>query len=320
MRPGGNREREEQREMAQIHHFEYGALTPVVSYILSVLGSLLGLTSAVRLRSAKSGGERVWWLSLAAVAIGATGIWSMHFVAMMGFDVDGTPIRYDVGLTVASAIIALVSVSVGLAIALLGRAASTVRILIGGVLAGLGVAAMHYTGMAAMELRGQIHYAGREVIASVAIAVVAATVALWLTLVVTKPIAIFVSALVMGVAVNGMHFTGMLAMSVVPESQFGSVEGATAAGLLVPVGAAVVFAIIGMGYALVSAPTEEDRAAADYLKARIDQRQSQGATPAPAPFGGQPVPKQQSQSPSQSRASRTTLGDGSWTYRDRGRK
>jgi NO-binding membrane sensor protein with MHYT domain len=307
--------------MAQIHHFEYGALTPTVSYILSVLGSLLGLTSAVRLRSAKTGGERFWWLTLAAVAIGATGIWSMHFVAMMGFDVDGTPIRYDIGLTVASAIIALASVGVGLAIALLGRTASKVRILIGGILAGLGVAAMHYTGMAAMELRGQIHYAGREVIASVAIAVVAATVALWLTIVVTKPIAIFVSALVMGIAVNGMHFTGMLAMSVVPESQFGSVEGATAAGLLVPVGAAVVFAIIGMGYALVSAPTEEDRAAAEYLKARIDHRHSQSAAPAPAPtpFGGHPAGQQQQQQP-QGRAGRTTLGDGSWTYRDRGRQ
>ncbi|GIF40916.1 MHYT domain-containing protein [Actinoplanes xinjiangensis] len=308
--------------MAQIHHFEYGALTPTVSYILSVLGSLLGLTSAVRLRSAKTGGERFWWLTLAAVAIGATGIWSMHFVAMMGFDVDGTPIRYDIGLTVASAIIALASVGLGLAIALLGNTGSKVRILIGGVLAGLGVAAMHYTGMAAMELRGQIHYAGREVIASIAIAVVAATVALWLTLVVTKPIAIFVSALVMGIAVNGMHFTGMMAMSVVPESQFGSVEGATAAGLLVPVGAAVVFAIIGMGYALVSAPTEEDRAAAEYLKARIDHRHSQGATPAPAPapFGGQPAGQQPQQQQPQGRAGRTTLGDGSWTYRDRGRQ
>ncbi|GIE81473.1 membrane protein [Actinoplanes philippinensis] len=308
--------------MAQIHHFEYGALTPTVSYILSVLGSLLGLTSAVRLRSAKTGSERFWWLTLAAVAIGATGIWSMHFVAMMGFDVDGTPIRYDIGLTVASAIIALVSVGVGLSIALLGRTASKIRILIGGVLAGLGVAAMHYTGMAAMELRGQIHYSGREVIASIAIAVVAATVALWLTLVVTKPIAIFVSALVMGIAVNGMHFTGMLAMSVVPESQFGSVEGATAAGLLVPVGAAVVFAIIGMGYALVSAPTEEDRAAAEYLKARIDHRQGQGPAPAKAPFGGRPAaPQQQSQQSQQpGRAGRTTLGDGSWTYRDRGRQ
>lgn len=301
--------------MAQIHHFEYGALTPAVSYLLSVLGSLLGLTGAVRLRSAKTGGERFWWLVLAAVAIGMTGIWSMHFVAMMGFDVDGTPIRYDIGLTVASAVIALVSVGIGLSIALLGRAASKGRILIGGTLAGLGVAAMHYTGMAAMRLRGEIHYSGREVIASIAIAVVAATVALWLTLVVTKPIAIFVSALVMGVAVNGMHFTGMLAMSVAEQAEFGSVEGATAAGLLVPVGAAVVFAIIGMGYALVSAPTEEDRAAAAYLRARIDTRHAQERARAQASARGPAGGRQPG-----SRAGRTTLGDGTWTYRDRGRR
>ncbi|GAA4925141.1 MHYT domain-containing protein [Actinoplanes utahensis] len=307
--------------MAQIHHFEYGALTPTVSYILSVLGSLLGLTSAVRLRSSKTGGERFWWLTLAAVAIGATGIWSMHFVAMLGFDVEGTPIRYDIGLTAASAIIALASVGVGLAIALLGKTASKARILIGGVLAGLGVGAMHYTGMAAMELRGEIHYSGREVAASIAIAVVAATVALWLTLVVSKPIAIFASALVMGVAVNGMHFTGMLAMSVTSEENtFGSVEGATASGLLVPVGVAVVFAIIGMGYALVSAPTEEDRAAADYLRQRIDSRHAAEAAQRAqqqqaVPFGGAPAGQQQPPQPG--RAGRTTLGDGSWTYRDR---
>ncbi|MBO3739750.1 MHYT domain-containing protein [Actinoplanes flavus] len=303
--------------MAQIHHFEYGALTPTVSYILSVLGSLLGLTSAVRLRSARSGGERFWWLVLAAVAIGATGIWSMHFVAMLGFDVDGTPIRYDVGLTVASAVIALASVGLGLAIALLGTSAPKTRILIGGVLAGLGVGAMHYTGMAAMRLRGEIHYSGREVIASIAIAVVAATVALWLTLIVSKPIAIFGSALLMGVAVNGMHFTGMLAMSVSPEGEeFGSVEGATATSLLVPVGAAVVFAIVGMGYALVSAPTDEDRDAAEYLRQRIENRTAAPAAPTQVPFGGQPAGQQ----PPNRSTGRGTLGDASWTYRDRGRQ
>ncbi|MEV0895824.1 MHYT domain-containing protein [Actinoplanes sp. NPDC049802] len=303
--------------MAQIHHFEYGALTPTVSYILSVLGSLLGLTSAVRLRSSRSNGERFWWLALAAVAIGATGIWSMHFVAMLGFDVDGTPIRYDIGLTVASAIIALASVGVGLAIALLGRSAPRTRILIGGVLAGLGVGAMHYTGMAAMRLRGEIHYSGREVVASIAIAVVAATVALWLTLVVSKPIAIFGSALLMGVAVNGMHFTGMLAMSVTPKgTAFGSVEGATAANLLVPVGGAVVFAIVGMAYALVSAPTEEDRDAAEYLRRRIENRAAAPAAPAAVPFGGPPAGQQ----PPNRSTGRGTLGDASWTYRDRGRQ
>ncbi|GAA2678099.1 MHYT domain-containing protein [Actinoplanes palleronii] len=291
--------------MAEIHHFDHGWVTPAVSYLLSVLGSLLGLTSAVRLRSARSGAERGWWLVLATVAIGATGIWSMHFVAMLGFEVQGTPIRYDVGLTAASIVIALVAVGAGLAIALLGTAARQVRILTGGVLAGLGVAAMHYTGMAAMRLNGEIHYAGARVGLSVVIAVVAATVALWLTLVVSKPAILFVSALVMGIAVNGMHFTGMSAMSVVEEPSFGTIEGATAGSLLVPIGLAVIFGIIGMVYALMAAPNEEDRAAADYLNARIDARLAKQA---------------EQQQASASATGRGTLGNGAWTYRDRSQK
>ncbi|MEU8237559.1 MHYT domain-containing protein [Actinoplanes missouriensis] len=303
--------------MAEIHHFDHGWVTPAVSYLLSVLGSLLGLTAAVRLRQSKSGGERAWWLTLAAVAIGATGIWSMHFVAMTGFSVTGTPIRYDIGLTIASAVIAFVAVGVGLAIALLGTAAPRTRILIGGVLAGLGVAAMHYTGMAAMRLRGEIHYSGREVALSVAIAVVAATVALWLTLVVKTPVVIFISALVMGVAVNGMHFTGMAAMSVLPEQSFGSVAGATASGLLVPIGAAVVFAVLGMVYALAAAPSEEDREAAAYLASRLESRPEPAAGTPPGQLWGQQPPARPGQ-PGQA-AGRSTLGGGTWTYRDRDR-
>ena len=108
---------------------------------------------------APSTGGRVWWLTLAAVAIGGTGIWTMHFVAMIGFSVVGSPIRYDVGLTAASAIIAVVAVGIGL----VDRAAR----LQGAerpdphrwrAVAGLGVAAMHYTGMAAMRLNGDIEY------------------------------------------------------------------------------------------------------------------------------------------------------------------
>ena len=255
--------------MAEIHHFEHGWATPALSYSLSVLGSLLGLTCAVRLRSAKTRGERMWWLLLAALAIGATAIWTMHFVAMLGFSVEGSPIRYHIGLTAASALIAFVAVGVGLAIALLGVSAPRTRILIGGVLAGLGVAAMHYTGMAAMELKGHIDYSGPRVALSVLIAVVAATVALWLTLVVRKPVVIFASALLMGVAVNGMHFTGMSAMSVRLEDYVGNLTGATAYTLLVPIGVAVVFAVIALGYALMAAPTDDDRAAAAYLAARL---------------------------------------------------
>jgi NO-binding membrane sensor protein with MHYT domain len=255
--------------MAEIHHLQHGWVTPTISYVLSVLGSLLGLTCAVRLRNAPSTGGRLWWLTLAAVAIGGTGIWTMHFVAMMGFSVVGTPIRYDVNLTAASAIIAVATVGLGLAIALLGSdVARRIRIVIGGVLAGLGVAAMHYTGMAAMRLNGDINYGTSRVAMSIGIAVVAATVALWLAVTVRKASAIMASALIMGVAVNGMHFTGMSAMAVRPEQATGPLAGATAPTLLIPIGVAVLFGVLGLAYALMAAPTDEDRAGLAYMAAR----------------------------------------------------
>jgi NO-binding membrane sensor protein with MHYT domain len=264
--------------MAEIHHLEHGWVTPTFSYLLSVLGSLLGLTCAVRLRSAPSNGWRAWWLGLAAVAIGGTGIWTMHFVAMMGFSVVGSPIKYDVPTTAISAVIAVIAVGIGLAIVSLGTRARRIRILIGGVLTGLGVAAMHYTGMFAMRLDGEINYAGPRVGASIAIAVVAATVALWLTITVRGTAAIVVSALIMGVAVNGMHFTGMSAMSVRVEPPSGSLSGANASTLLIPIGVAVLFGVLGLAYALMAAPTEEDRAALAYL----ESRRNGGAAPTAA--------------------------------------
>jgi NO-binding membrane sensor protein with MHYT domain len=274
--------------MAQIHHLDHGWITPTASYLLSVLGSLLGLVCAIRFRSAPSTGGRVWWLVLAAVAIGGTGIWTMHFVAMLGFSVVGLPIRYDVGLTAASAVLAVVAVGVGFAVALLGQSARTLRIVIGGLLAGLGVAAMHYTGMAAMELDGTIHYGSARVAISVVIAVVAAIVALWLALNVKGTLAILASAAIMGIAVNGMHFTGMSAMSVTPRAVDGPGTGASATGLLIPIGLAVVFGILGLVYALMAAPTDDDRAGAAYLASRLGA-EGTAAPSAPAPVFGFPA-------------------------------
>jgi NO-binding membrane sensor protein with MHYT domain len=313
--------------MAQIHHFDHGWLTPFLSYLLSVLGSLLGLICAVRLRSAASTGWRVWWLSLAAVSIGGTGIWTMHFVAMLGFSVVGLPIRYDVGLTAASALIAVVTVGLGLVIALLGSTARQLRIVVGGLLAGLGVAAMHYTGMAAMNLDGRITYGSARVALSVVIAVVAATVALWLALTVKRPLAVVLAAAIMGVAVNGMHFTGMSAMSVHPTGAADQPSGATATTLLAPIVIAVLFGLCGLAYALMAAPTDEDRAAAAYLESRLN-----GSAAQPAPGEGETMllsaaagaPAVTPDSPAVPPvpavpARRPTMGS-NWTFRDRASK
>jgi NO-binding membrane sensor protein with MHYT domain len=290
--------------MAEIHHFEHGWLTPTFSYTLSVLGSLLGLICAVRLRSAPSAGWRTWWLTLAAVAIGGTGIWTMHFVAMLGFGVVGQEIRYDIPITTLSALLAIGAVAVGLNIAARGTKVHTARIAFGGLFAGLGVAAMHFTGMYAMHLDGTIEYQASRVIAAIIIAVVAATVALWLAMTVQRPLAILVSALVMGIAVNGMHFMGMSAMSVEQATTGGTVTGASAGSLLIPIGLLVIFGIFGLIYALMAAPTEEDMAAAAYLAARLERSNDDDLY--------EPTPQQQGPN-----GRRMPTGGASWTFRDR---
>ncbi|MET8277967.1 MHYT domain-containing protein [Micromonospora sp. NPDC005174] len=267
--------------MADINHFEYGWITPALSYALSVLGSILGLVCAGRIRTARTAGQRAWWGLLSAWALGGTAIWAMHFMAMLGFAVDGTRIRYDVPLTAASTVIAVVAVGIGLAIVGTGQL-NPVRLVAGGVFTGAGVAAMHYTGMAAMRLNGSLGYDTTRVVLSVVIAVVAATVALWLAMTVRRGLAIFGSALVMGVAVNGMHFTGMSALSVHLHERSGGVTGAGVSALLVPIVVAVIFGVVGLLYALLAAPTDDDLAATAYLDARRAQT-SAPVTPEAAP-------------------------------------
>jgi NO-binding membrane sensor protein with MHYT domain len=274
--------------MVQINHFSYGLVTPVLAYALSVLGALLGLTCTVRARQADTAARRAWFLLLAAWAIGGTGIWVMHFIAMLGFGVPGSEIRYDVPITTVSAVIAIVVVGVGLFTAGFGRP-HPVKIILGGTFAGLGVASMHYTGMAAMRINGTVVYDDRLVAASIAIAVVAATVALWFTVAVRKPIAIVASALVMGVAVSGMHYTGMSAMEVHLHDTGGPLTGSTVFALILPIVLLVIFVLVGLVYAVLAAPTAEDRAGAAYLDQRIASRQQAAVQPAPgslAGFGG----------------------------------
>jgi NO-binding membrane sensor protein with MHYT domain len=268
--------------VAEVDHFTYGVVTPVLAYSLSVLGALLGLTCTARARVAATARRRAWFLLLAAWAIGGTGIWVMHFIAMLGFGVSGSEIRYDVPLTTASAVIAIGVVAVGLFTAGSGRP-HPVKILLGGAFAGLGVASMHYTGMAAMQVNGTVAYDDMLVAASVAIAVVAATVALWFTVTVRKPLAIIASALVMGVAVTGMHYTGMYAMEVHLHATGEPLPGSSVFGLIVPIIVLVILVVVALTYAVLAAPTDEDRAGAAYLDSRLARPVAGAGPPAAAP-------------------------------------
>jgi NO-binding membrane sensor protein with MHYT domain len=233
-----------------LEHFTYGLLTPTLSYTLSVLGSLLGLLCTVRARAMTDRRRRARWLLLAAWAIGGTGIWVMHFMAMIGFSVANLPLRYDIATTVASWITAIVVVGIGLFIVGMG-APNAFKVVTAGTFTGIGVAAMHYTGMAAMRTSGEVTYEPSLVAASIAIAVVAATVALWFTVTLRRGGAIFVAALIMGVAVNGMHFTGMFALRITP-GQTRPVVGILPLTFVAPIMIFVIAVIIVLAVALLN--------------------------------------------------------------------
>ena len=244
--------------MAEIHHFAHGAFNPVAAYLLAFIGSLLGLVCTTRARATAERGRRARWLVLAAIAIGGAGVWLMHFMAMLGFSVPDSPLRYDPFLTMVSMAIAVVTVGAGLFIAGYGER-RVLRVVAGGVVTGLGVVAMHYTGMLALRVYGRISYDRDLVGASVAVAVVAATVALWFTVSVRSWGPVIAAAQIMAVAVCGMHYTGMAASRVsLYETGLHRVAGVTPMQLLVPIVLLASAALIGMAFSGLKAMTEEE--------------------------------------------------------------
>ncbi|WP_277209380.1 MHYT domain-containing protein [Isoptericola croceus] len=242
--------------MPEMDHFTYGMLTPLAGYVASFIGCLTGLSATSRARATSTAAAKSVWLLIGAVSIGGTGVWVMHFIAMLGFTVHDMPIHYDVPLTIASALLSMLVVTIGLfLVGFLGDRA--IFLLAGGVVVGLGVASMHYLGMAAMVMSGEIHYDTLLVATSLVIAVVAGTAALWLCVHVKGWLLATVAALVMAAAVSGMHYTGMAAMHMTgPMTD--APGGTTALELLGPLIAGVFLVTIGLIFVVLMWPTEDE--------------------------------------------------------------
>ena len=148
------------------------------------------------------------WLVAAALTMGG-GIWSMHFVAMLAFMLP-IAMSYDIGLTALSLLVAIFVTGVGFYV-ISRRSASQLPLVLSGIFMGLGIAGMHYTGMAAMRGNVGLSYDPIFVALSVVIAIGASTVALWLAFRTTDLGQKLGAAIVMGLAISGMHYTGMRA-------------------------------------------------------------------------------------------------------------
>ena len=185
----------------------YDSYLVALSFAVAWFASYTALDLGGRIRASK-GWPRRAWLATAALAMGG-GIWSMHFIAMLACRMP-MPVGYDLSLTALSLVFAVVVTGGGFYV--IGtRQATVLQLVLSGLFMGIGIVAMHYTGMAAMLMPAELRYDRVLVALSVIIAIAASIAALWLafrTAVVWQKI---LAAMVMGAAISGMHYTGMAA-------------------------------------------------------------------------------------------------------------
>jgi NO-binding membrane sensor protein with MHYT domain len=212
---------------------------------------------------------RQLWLVAAAITMGS-GIWSMHFIGMLAFILP-MPIAYDLGFTILSLAVAMLVT--GGAFYIISRDdGAPLRLGLSGIFMGLGIAAMHYTGMAAMSGQVGLSYYPRLVVLSVIIAIIASTTALWLAFRTTELWQKLVAAAVMGFAISGMHYTGMAAAICTARGAIAGADKQASSSLdqtnLALVVAGVAFAILAG--ASIASVSEKKRAEEALRQARLD--------------------------------------------------
>jgi diguanylate cyclase (GGDEF)-like protein/PAS domain S-box-containing protein len=214
----------------------------------------------------RSGGRtQLAWLGVAAASTGF-GIWATHFIAMLAFS-PRLPSAYNVSLTVLSLVVAIVVTGVGLAIAT--RRNSAAAAAAGGVVVGGGIAAMHFIGMAAFEIEGRLTWNLGLVAVSIVLggAFSAAALPVGLHRDALKWKAL--GALLLTLAICGLHFTAMAAVTILPDPTIEFSPSAIPSGWLAVAVALASFMIILLSLAgLVIDMRDRRRAALELERMR----------------------------------------------------
>ncbi len=198
--------------------------------------------SVIRRAQVTAGRARLSWLASAGAAAGG-GIWATHFVAMLSYQ-PGMPIGYDFGLTVLSIVVAVVITALGFAVAI--GTDLPVRDWLGGGLAGSGIGAMHYTGMAAIRVPALVGYdpvlVALSLIFGIALGALALRTALprdtlrWRGL----------GALLLTLGICAMHFTAMGALELTPSPLVPLPDAVMSPGMLAFAVAGVAVLLLGI--------------------------------------------------------------------------
>ena len=217
----------------------YNSTLVLLSIVVAIFVSYTALTLSARVARAKDGGNSGVWVAGGALAMGC-GIWSMHFIGMMAFSLP-IPLTYDLGLTIASLVIAIAISGFALSVAS-NPEISIGHLTVSAIIMGAGISAMHYSGMAAIDVVPMISYEPVLLGASVAIAMGASFAALWLFFQLREGRSLTMrlirigAAFVMGFAISGMHYTGMAASRFNPRSYCVGGAGVNSSSLAVTTG------------------------------------------------------------------------------------
>lgn len=189
----------------------YNPYLVIVSAFIAVFSSYAALTLASKVTTSRSTNRKFWLIGGATIM--GTGIWSMHFLAMLAFSLPVT-ISYNFLLTILSLLAAILSS--GLALSIVSRPKVSFSTLVKSAIAmGVGIGLMHYIGMAAMQMMADTDYNPILFLLSVVLAVVVSLVALKLSLQYRyrkgSKVPQIISAIVMGTGILALHYTGMAA-------------------------------------------------------------------------------------------------------------
>lgn len=202
---------------------EYSLYLVLLSYLIATLASYTGLTLANRIYLAKNKSLRSILHIGAAFALGG-GIWSMHFIGMLAYNMK-IPVHFNLEYTFLSIVIAIVSAYAALSVAK-SNILKWRHVVISAILLGAAICLMHYVGMAAMRMEASIRYEPTLFMASLCVAISASALALGLIFYFGRhrtPYIFYLrvfAALILGLGICGMHFVGMAAANFLP---FGAV-------------------------------------------------------------------------------------------------
>ena len=213
--------------------------------------ALAATTCIELLRHARKAAARMRavWLVVTAVA-GGSGIWATHFIAMLAFE-PNLPSAYAIGLTGLSLVYAITLTGVGLALAL--SVSAPFGAALGGAVLGLGIAAMHYTGMEAFEIAGHIRWDPVLVAASLVCGALFGGAALPVALAAKTMRGRMTGALLLLLAICGHHFVAMGAVTIVPDPSVAISESAIPARWLavgIALASLAILALAGAALAL----------------------------------------------------------------------